>query len=268
MTKPSPYEENSPSSLPVFSEKKFCANSLKWQAKKCSDLLRHVLLFCPRDWKTVIGHYNEYCKWSGYMDHQWTAKGLEQNGLLNLYKTWRELAGLGPEKDVLAGVNFLDDTSDKTKRIPWRVFLHNIRSAHNAGSILRTCDGFGWQGALRSGYTPHAKNKSLAAAAMGTEQWIPLDFCENPLEYLQNQKNAGVSIICLDTGPEFAEYDSFEWPAEGILVLGNEELGIPREMLDLADFCVKIPMYGRKNSLNVANAFAVCAAQVRRHLAP
>ena len=48
------------------------------------------------------------------------------------------------------------------------------------------------------------------------------------------------------------------------LILGNEEYGISDKVLKEVDFLIKIPMMGRKNSLNIANAFAIAAYEIRR----
>jgi tRNA G18 (ribose-2'-O)-methylase SpoU len=58
----------------------------------------------------------------------------------------------------------------------------------------------------------------------------------------------------------------FIFPASFTLILGNEEYGISNESLKLADYIVEIPLFGAKNSLNVACAFAIAASQIRRQL--
>jgi tRNA G18 (ribose-2'-O)-methylase SpoU len=71
-------------------------------------------------------------------------------------------------------------------------------------------------------------------------------------------------VIALDTSDEAVSLNDFLFPAAFTLVLGNEEYGISDEALRLSDILVEIPLLGVKNSLNVACAFAIAAAQIRR----
>ena len=66
-------------------------------------------------------------------------------------------------------------------------------------------------------------------------------------------------IIALDTSDEAISLNDFIFPASFTLVLGNEEYGISDAALRLADILVEIPLFGVKNSLNVACAFAIAA---------
>ena len=66
------------------------------------------------------------------------------------------------------------------------------------------------------------------------------------------------NIFALETGG--APIESFDFPDEGTVILGNEELGVSPEGLELAGRSagiVSIPLYGAKGSLNVTAAFAI-----------
>ena len=51
----------------------------------------------------------------------------------------------------------------------------------------------------------------------------------------------------------------FPWPQPVAVVLGHEVVGVSDEVLELADLHLRIPMFGIKNSLNVASAFGIVA---------
>jgi tRNA G18 (ribose-2'-O)-methylase SpoU len=74
-------------------------------------------------------------------------------------------------------------------------------------------------------------------------------------------------IIALETSDEAAPIDGFDFPPSFSLVLGNEEYGVSDEALTLAESLVEIPLLGTKNSLNVACAFAIAAAAIRKRFA-
>jgi rRNA methylases len=64
----------------------------------------------------------------------------------------------------------------------------------------------------------------------------------------------------LETGGQ--NIKNLEWPPKFLLIVGNEELGIAKELLDKCDGIASIQMKGRKASLNVSCAFAVAAASI------
>jgi tRNA G18 (ribose-2'-O)-methylase SpoU len=82
------------------------------------------------------------------------------------------------------------------------VWLHNIRSAHNVGTILRTADALGNVTVVLSGYTPRLldkyglSNKKLLKVSLGAEESVPVlefDEKEDFLNYLVS-KNKSLNI--------------------------------------------------------------------------
>ena len=70
-------------------------------------------------------------------------------------------------------------------------------------------------------------------------------------------------IIALDTGDAALSVLEFDFPETFTLILGNEEYGISNESLAEVDYILEIPLFGAKNSLNVACAFAIAASKIR-----
>jgi tRNA G18 (ribose-2'-O)-methylase SpoU len=71
-------------------------------------------------------------------------------------------------------------------------------------------------------------------------------------------------IIALETAKNAPSIYEYRFPETFTLILGNEEYGISDEWLKQCDQIVTIPMYGFKNSLNVASAFAIAAHEIRK----
>ncbi|MGL5626862.1 MAG: TrmH family RNA methyltransferase [Candidatus Rhabdochlamydia sp.] len=70
----------------------------------------------------------------------------------------------------------------------------------------------------------------------------------------------------METVPNAPSLFEFSFPKECTLLLGNEEYGLSDQALSMADQAVQIPLYGFKQSLNVASAFAIVAAVVSNQL--
>ena len=146
---------------------------------------------------------------------------------------------------------------DRLPKLPLYFVLDNLRSAFNVGSIFRTCDILRVKGLFLCGYTacpPHAK---LEKTALGTVDYVPwryFDTAVGAVEYLQNQD---ITVWAAETTSESVPYCDAVFPDELAIVLGNEALGVSRDVLDRCDGLVEIPTRGYKNSLNVASACAV-----------
>ena len=215
----------------------------KGQAKVLADLLRHFLLQIGKDWKQAPATYERYASWIQASPELLLNGNTPHHRILDLYTHWREQAGLGPERDVYLQQEPGDREKPLAPAWPFSVLAHNLRSAYNVGSIIRSLDCFGLDQIHWSGYTPSPEHPALRSAARGCENWIPNQHWEDPFACITN------SEVVL--------------PAKGLLLVGNEELGIAPELLETCTLKIQIPMMGRKASLNVANAFAVFAYALR-----
>lgn len=244
-----------------FSETKFRALSVESKAKKCADFLRLLLDQPGPEWKAKIRHYNELCRWQNRGELCLSPDTMKASLILDAYRSWRELAGLGPESAVLSLPIEYDRPDALANSLPWRVWMHNIRSAHNVGSILRTADCLGWEGAILSGYSPGPEHKGVKSAAMGAEAWVQSTRVEEPMSVFGQ---ADLPVYALELVPHSVSIEQFEWPSRGILLLGNEELGVAPAMIEKCAGVLQIPLFGRKGSLNVAQAFAISAWELQR----
>ena len=156
-----------------------------------------------------------------------------------------------------------DDTAEFEAKFEWRVLLDNVRSSFNVGSVIRSTDHAGWSGVLAVGNTPGPNHIKTKKTAMGADEWIPYQHM-NSADIVGTFKN--YPLIAVDTFAEAANCFEYEWPAQGILVMGNEEYGISNDILKLCTDRVKIPNFGKKNSLNIASAFAVVSGYISYHL--
>ena len=175
------------------------------------------------------------------------------------------------------------------------VWLHNIRSAHNVGTILRTADALGNVTVVLSGYTPRLldkyglSNKKLLKVSLGAEESVPVlefDEKEDFLNYLASKNKSlntqdldslqdhdfyrlssltGCEFVSLELTPNSIPYKEFKTKnlQNTVLILGNEVSGVEDELLIISSKILEIPMSGNKESLNVAISFAVVAFYLR-----
>ena len=146
--------------------------------------------------------------------------------------------------------------------VKYRVALDNLRSAHNVGSIFRTSDAAGFESVVVGGNTPGKGHSQVEKAAMHSTRWIPQESAEHLATQLATYRKQGYRIIGIETALSSESYWKTTWPKQAVIVMGNEEYGLSQDCLRICDQFVHIPMHGHKNSINVANAFAVIAFHI------
>ncbi len=147
--------------------------------------------------------------------------------------------------------------------LPLTVVADSIRSSFNLGGLFRTAEGFGVSELVLCGYTPRPDQPQAARAALGAEKLVPWRHVASIREALAGLQAAGVRCLALETVAGAPDIASYAWPFPCALVLGNERFGLDAEVIAACDGVVRIPLYGRKNSLNVVTAFAVAAYAIR-----
>jgi tRNA G18 (ribose-2'-O)-methylase SpoU len=145
--------------------------------------------------------------------------------------------------------------------------LDNIRSAYNAGSILRTSDGAGISHGYLCGITPTPMHPRLAKTALTAEIHTSWSYHSNCVELVCQLKNEGYTIFGLETSPGAVDLTiETSFPdRDYALVVGNEVCGIDPAVQVLCDRMYLLPMTGIKKSLNVSVSFGIAAYILNRH---
>ena len=128
--------------------------------------------------------------------------------------------------------------------------LHNIRSLHNVGSMFRTADGAGVEKLFLCGETGVPPRPEIARTALGAEESVPWEYWMDAKECIQKLKGEGIRIVALEIASKSVDYRKFKIEGPICLVVGNEVGGIPSDILRLCNRALRIPMRGKKESLN------------------
>lgn len=154
------------------------------------------------------------------------------------------------------------------------LILHNIRSAHNVGSMFRTADGAGVDEIILSGYTPVPPrkdalyltdaDKALRKTALGAEEYVPWKKYASLTRVLNRLKEDGYAVIALEQNDGSIDYRTYRSVKSNniALIVGNEVEGVDAKILKRCDAVIEIPMHGKKNSLNVAVATGIALYQI------
>lgn len=152
------------------------------------------------------------------------------------------------------------DTPEKEPiRYPWIGILDNLRSPMNVGTIFRSADGFGTGELYLTGITPHPPNPKISRTALGAEEFVPYKYFPSTEEAISHARSLGYSIIGLEVVEPSKTLEELESISNCAFIFGNEEFGITESILSLCDDVVRLPLVGKKNSLNVGNVFSIVA---------
>ncbi|MBU2566015.1 TrmH family RNA methyltransferase [Patescibacteria group bacterium] len=143
------------------------------------------------------------------------------------------------------------------------LIAHNIRSAENIGSLLRTADAIGVEQVYITGYSPNIDHPKVQKTALGAELSVLSSKQLDVLSVIKKLKQAGYLIVGLEIDPRAESILEFHTQQQKIaLLLGNEVEGITSYLLDECDKLVYIPQHGVKESLNVTIAAAIASYQL------
>jgi len=148
--------------------------------------------------------------------------------------------------------------------LPVSALLDNLRSLYNVGAFFRTADAVGVEKLYLSGLTAAPPHRGIAKTALGADETVPWERCDDPLSVIDHLRARGCEIAAIETTP--GAVDLFEWQPRFpvCVVFGHEVDGVRPALLERCDRHVRIPMLGRKRSLNVATAGGVVLYELLR----
>ena len=157
----------------------------------------------------------------------------------------------------------LRDVKPKTGET-W-VALDRVRDPGNLGTIIRTTDAAGASGVILVGETTDPFSLETVRATMGSVFAVPV-VKATPEEFLAWKKKAEVSVVATHLAGA-VDYRTIDYKRKPVVILmGNEQSGLPDVLAKEADALARIPQAGRADSLNLAVATAVMLFEARRHI--
>ena len=146
------------------------------------------------------------------------------------------------------------DEFKKSSKTPVIVILDNIRSAHNVGSVFRTCDAFLIDKIILCGITAIPPNKEIRKTALGSSESVDWRYYKNTEEVIMKLKKKDYQIIAVEQANKSIKLESFrpENEKKYAIIFGNEIKGISQKIIDNSDSVIEIPQFGTKHSLNVS----------------
>jgi TrmH family RNA methyltransferase len=145
------------------------------------------------------------------------------------------------------------------------IALDRVRDPGNLGTIIRTADATGAAGVILVGDCTDPFSMETVRATMGSMFALPL-IKTTPADFLKWKKSVDVSLVATHLAGA-VDYRTIDYKSKPVvLMMGNEQSGLPDDLAQAADKLARIPQVGMADSLNLAVATGVMLFEVRRHL--
>jgi tRNA (guanosine-2'-O-)-methyltransferase len=132
-----------------------------------------------------------------------------------------------------------------------RIVLEGVAIAHNASAVIRTCDAAGVLHLDIVSPSPDilSINKAISTRA---EKWVDIHFHSSLGECLAPLKEKGHKVVVTHLGKDARPYTELDYTQPLAIVFGSEAAGVSPQALDVADYKIRIPMFGMVQSLNLS----------------
>ena len=135
------------------------------------------------------------------------------------------------------------------------VALDNVQDPGNLGTILRTVDSIGLTQILVSKGTADSYNPKVVRSTMGAIFRVKIIECDDLAKTLKEIKKQKFKIVVSSLQTNNSIYDiNYN---KKVIVIGNEANGVEKEIQEMADEKIKIPMLGKTESLNASVATGI-----------
>ena len=146
--------------------------------------------------------------------------------------------------------------------------LASVRDPGNAGTVLRTADAAGADGIIFTSASVDPYNSKCVRSSAGSLFHLPVTVGAPLAPAIERLRAAGLQVLAADgSAPQLLDSPGGpDMTRPTAWLFGNEAWGLPRDLLELADAVVAVPIYGRAESLNLAAAAAICLYTSARQL--
>jgi TrmH family RNA methyltransferase len=144
--------------------------------------------------------------------------------------------------------------------------LTNVRDPGNAGTVIRGADAAGADAVIVSDASVDVYNSKVVRSTVGSLWHLPVSLGSTVPEILDALRLRSIRLLAADGAGTTLLHDA-DLTGAHAWVMGNEAWGLPREVRDLCDDVVRVPIHGHAESLNLAMAATIClyaSADARR----
>lgn len=145
------------------------------------------------------------------------------------------------------------EAANAIKKNPITIVLDNVLDTYNVGSIFRLADAVAAEKVILCGQTLTPPNSRIKKASINTTGWVNWEYAASAKDAVEKCKmlNDKCQIIVVEQDKKSIPFYKATYTFPLAIIVGNETTGVSREVFDMADLIVELPMWGVNRSLNV-----------------
>ncbi len=154
------------------------------------------------------------------------------------------------------------------KKNPITIILDNVLDTYNVGSIFRLADAIAAEKVILCGETLTPPNSRIKKASINTTGWVNWEYAPTALSAITKLKtlNPKLKIVAVEQDKRSKPFYQVQYNLPLAIVVGNETNGVSKEVLDMADMIVELPMWGINKSLNVMVSLGIVLYEAMKQL--
>ena len=159
-----------------------------------------------------------------------------------------------------------------SEKMPLVVVLDDVRSMYNVGSVFRTADAFRVQSICLCGITAQPPHPEIHKTALGAEDTVDWVYFKTAMDAVNQLKAEGYTIFSIEQCEGSTQLQDLQILSSSLsssrfaIILGNEVKGVNQEVVNASDYCLEIPQFGTKHSLNVSTAAGIVIWEFAKQL--
>lgn len=154
------------------------------------------------------------------------------------------------------------------KKNPVYIILDNVLDTYNIGAVFRLADAVAAEKVILCAGSETPPNHRIKKASINTTEWVAWEYAETAVSAIQSLKVKihNLQVIAVEQDSRSVPYDEVAYSFPVAIVVGHETDGVSREVLDMADHIVELPMWGVNISLNVMVSLGIALFEVMKQL--
>src|SRR3989338_7021075 len=150
------------------------------------------------------------------------------------------------------------------KKRPLYIILDNVLDTYNVGSIFRLAYAVAAEKVYLCGETLTPPNPRIKKASISTWKWVEWEYSVTAVAAISNIKTqiSNIQIVVVEQDARSMPFNQVNYELPLAIVVGNETYGVSKEVLELADLIVELPMFGVNKSLNVMVSLGIVLYEV------
>jgi len=166
--------------------------------------------------------------------------------------------------DQLRLATISEEERKKIKKNPIYIILDDVLDTYNIGAIFRLADAVAAQKVILCKGSETPPNTRIKKASINTTEWVEWEYAETAVSAIKDLrlKFKDLQVVAIEQDSRSVSYDKVKYSFPIALVVGHESDGVSKEVLEMADAIVELPMYGVNVSLNVMVSLGIVLYKV------